>query len=103
MPDYIYPAGCKVRWERGWVLRPSEIDRPHGIASACWHAGGKFFRELFNLNPNGKIITALARYDGMSGFNDNFPATAAQNVGSQICPVYTSDACACHIWDTENF
>jgi len=84
MPDYLYPAGCTVShtW-RG--------DKPKGVAWGCWHAHGQFYRELFKLNPHGRIKTGIAYYKGETGFNYEFPRTGDMTKGN-VC---MSDRCSC--------
>jgi hypothetical protein len=90
LPDYLYPYGCKVNWNRGWTSGP-----PRGIASACWHASGQFYRELFRINPNGKIRTSLASYNGEDGFNRTFWSTENKNVGNMMNHISYADSCCC--------
>ena len=97
MPDYIYPRGCKVGWPASY--RP----KPRGIATACWHASGVFYRELFKINPKGKIKTVLAYYVGEVGFDEKYPSTAHQNVGSMMSPAYMPDQCCCEMHDIGDF
>jgi hypothetical protein len=90
LPDFLYPYGCTVSWNRGWN------SEPRGIATmACWHAHGRFYRELFKINPNGQIRTALASYNGERGFNDKFPRTKYAQKGSKMAPEAMSERCCC--------
>ena len=91
--DDIYPQ-CVVVKQNG--------ERRKGVAAPCWHGFGHFFRALFNLNPNGKIVTGIATYDGEDGFNREAPYTD-RNVGSMFSPQQYSDCCDCDEWGLEDF
>ena len=60
------------------------------MVSACWHAHGSFFEELFKINPSAKVFSSrtgwiTATYGNWQDFN----------IGSQMSPVYMSEACDC--------
>lgn len=76
-PDSVYPPCVKItrRW-RG-------SDR-HGIASPCWHGFGHFFRALFNLNPNGKIVAGGGDYDGEADL-DRIVGSTRMVIGGMSC------------------
>ena len=84
LPDFLYPAGCTVSY--GW-----RGEKPKGVAWGCWHAHGQFYRELFKLNPHGRIITGIAKYETERGFNNAFPRTANQSKGGMCM----ADRCSC--------
>jgi hypothetical protein len=93
IPDHLYPPGASVNWSG---------PRSKG-AAACWHAYGRFFRELFKINPDGVIKTMLADYIGEDGFEDNYPQTADDRVGSRAEPRYRGDACCCDRYEIGDF
>lgn len=83
--------GSRVSQENYYFSRP--VRR---IASACWHAHRDFMREVFAINPDARIRTALADYRGEDNFELKFPSTAygggmagAANIES------IGDACNC--------
>jgi len=66
------------------------------INAVCWHGFKHFFDEMFDRRPGGKIVTALATYDTIDGYHENYLATQYHNIGSAIDPVYLVDACTCN-------
>ena len=69
----------------------------HGrrINAVCWHGFRDFFRALFEYSPEAVAKTALATYDGPEGFEDTYPHTAENNIGSRFEPMAMADACLC--------
>ena len=65
------------------------------VHAACWHAYRDVLTELFDRYPNAVVCTALAKYAGKDGFAATYPATGYQNIGSQMFPIYASEACDC--------
>jgi hypothetical protein len=55
--------------------------------AASWEAYRDVLAELFARYPTAKVITGIATYHGVEGFNANYPATAYRNVGSPLYPV----------------
>jgi hypothetical protein len=66
------------------------------VNAICWHGFEEFFKRLFEITPEAKAITAMAVYDGKEGFYKTYPDTAFKNIGSQMYPVWASEACLCH-------
>jgi hypothetical protein len=73
-------------WQTRKVIKPGKHMR-----SACWHAHGLFYDNLFKINDkivivsNGEKITATNN----GNWND-------RNIGSQMFPLYFSEACECN-------
>lgn len=65
------------------------------IAASCWHAYRDVLAGVFDVNPNARVYTAMAKYIGRDGFLANYPRTAAQNVGSMVQPAYMPELCDC--------
>ena len=84
LPDFLYPAGSTVSFHCPGVA-------PKGVAWGCWHAHGQFYRELFRINPDGHIKTSIARYNGVKGFEYEFPHTGDMRKGHQCM----ADRCSC--------
>lgn len=70
--------------------------------SACWHAHRDVLAALFTLRPDAVVSTAVAKYEGASGFLDRFPDTAWRNVGSHMQPLYMVNACDCQADEEDN-
>jgi hypothetical protein len=48
------------------------------------------------VNPNAVIRSGLAVYKGVDGFEETYPATAHQNIGSMFQPAYMPEQCVGH-------
>lgn len=70
------------------------------INAACWHLNRDLYVELFKINPDAKITTALSTYDGWEDFLAKYPATGDKNIGSNFQPLYMAQACNCHEFET---
>jgi hypothetical protein len=57
----------------------------HTVA-ASWYAHRDFMHALFEINPDGRIKTAMADYRGSDGFERDFPETFWKNAGSAMQP-----------------
>lgn len=68
------------------------------IQAACWHAYRDGIRAVFDRNPDARVYTGMAKYIGVQGFEDNYPATANRNIGSMIQPAYMPDLCDCELY-----
>jgi hypothetical protein len=62
---------------------------------ACWHAYRDVLAAIFAEYPDARIRTRMANYIGRTGFEDLYPATARDNVGSIMQPAYMPDLCGC--------
>lgn len=61
----------------------------HRNISACWHAHGVFFAELFKINPDAVIMAADHRVTKDKGNWHDW------NISSRFNPLMYSDACDC--------
>lgn len=59
------------------------------MAIACWHVYGRFFDELFSLNP-GIVVIAMGKKITKDAGN-----WQDQNIGSMVTPLMYSEACNC--------
>jgi hypothetical protein len=73
----------------------SSFNRQRRINAVCWHGYRDVLVELFNINPDARVYTALAKYKGKQGFYDNYPKTAYHNIGSMVSSAYMPDLCDC--------
>ena len=62
----------------------------------CWHGFRDVFREALKVNPEAVIRTGKAVYKGAEGFENTYPSTADQNVGSMFQPAYMPEMCVGH-------
>lgn len=92
-----------VPWHSGAGELPLGVPAPGArlswngrrIKASCWHAYRDVMYEVFKINPNARVATALAIYRGLEGFEANYPQTADQNIGSVFSPAYMPDLCEC--------
>ena len=62
--------------------------------SACWHAHRDVYREVFRQYPDATIQTSMARYTA-DNFENTYPRTGDQNIGSMVSPAYMPELCDC--------
>lgn len=67
--------------------------------AACWHAHRDILRAVFEAFPRATIVTAMARYDGLEGFEATYPSTAYRNIGSMMQPATMPTLCDCSDWE----
>lgn len=68
------------------------------IAAACWHAHRDWMKALFELEPNTRITSAIADYNGKNDFENKYPETGNKNIGSIMFPFLFFEACECGIY-----
>ena len=59
----------------------------------CWHGFRDVVRAIMDVNPDAKVRSAAAVYDGSVGFERVYPSTAETNVGSWAEPAYMPELC----------
>jgi hypothetical protein len=65
------------------------------INAACWHAYRDAIIAVFDINPDARVYTAMAKYVGRDGFMAEYPRTADKNIGSMVQPAYMPELCDC--------
>jgi hypothetical protein len=65
------------------------------MVSACWHVHRDFMSACFAINPEARIKSAVADYQGIADFNYSFEQTGDDNIGSQVQPLCFREACEC--------
>lgn len=65
------------------------------INAVCWHAYRDVLIEVFNINPDAKVRTSMAKYLGKESFYAEFPKTAFTVIGAPVCPFTMPDCCDC--------
>ena len=63
---------------------------PKRLAAACWHVHGDFFDALFTVKPD-----AIVRSQGDKVITKDAGNWQDWNIGSQMYPMYYSEACDC--------
>lgn len=86
---------CNVGTERLSAAGARRSWSGRRIAAACWHAYRDVLAGVFEVNPNARVVTAMSKYVGLSGFHANYPATANANIGSMMQPAYMPELCDC--------
>jgi hypothetical protein len=59
--------------------------------SASWEAHRDFMRFIFDLDPNARLQTGMATYNGKRGFEVHHGDTARRNIGSHMQPCTMPD------------
>ena len=59
----------------------------------CWHGFRDVVRAIMAVNPDAKVRSMKAVYDGSVGFERVYPSTAETNIGSLYQPAYMPDMC----------
>lgn len=78
------------------------LQSERSIGAPCFHAFGHFFRTLFDLNPNGKIVTGINSYNGREDFEDKWHYSDIEK-GSRMEPIQYSSMCYCARYGVEDF
>jgi len=68
------------------------------MAFACWHVHGDFFDALFKVNPQAAVfsgMSSLANPGSQQWITINGVNWQDKNIGSQMQPLYFSEACEC--------
>jgi hypothetical protein len=74
------------------LVRESFGGKPRRCWAVDWHGHWAFMEEVFRLDPDATIKTAIATYEGLEGFYATAPATGARNIGSMMQPLAYEDA-----------
>jgi hypothetical protein len=99
--SFAYTSGNGSRFRGRFI---PETSRSHGsrispdgrrIKAACWHAHRDVLAVLFEIKPDAKVTTEMAKYHGREMFRAAFPATEYRNVGSACRPASYGDLCDC--------
>lgn len=92
----LAPSSEKIRnrpyARKGFMRRKDGERRP--VHAVCWHGHRDFFRKLFEYAPDAEIRSAMAIYRGSEHFEATTQASD-RNIGSQMDPMYASEACWC--------
>lgn len=93
----VVPVQSGASTEKAGISAPGARKSWSGrrIKAACWHAYRDAMIEVFAINSNARIYTALAKYRGIEGFEANYPQTADRNIGSVAAPAYMPELCEC--------
>lgn len=65
------------------------------VNAVCWHGHYDWMDEVFTRDPEARIISAVATYNGRRGFLRDAPPTGEKNIGSPAYPLAYADACEC--------
>lgn len=65
------------------------------VNAVCWHGFRDFMREVYQVNSQAVIVTAVIRYDSLAHFERLYPDTGYVNIHSHAKPLYYRDACRC--------
>lgn len=90
--DYGFRGRVVARKSRTHGARESWSGR--ATVAACWHAYRDAIRAVLTEFPHAVVTTSLARYEGLAGFEAQYPRTADKNIGSMVQPAYMPDLCS---------
>lgn len=93
----ILESGKWYRTTRSW----HKGRRRRRIAAVCYHGHYAWMARLFQANPEAKIVTKLARYDGLGDFKYRAGLVGENNIQNNYDPLEYSAACICLVWDAE--
>ncbi len=65
------------------------------VCAVCWHGHRDFFRKVYEFCPDVVFETKMAKYTGVENFENTYPQTGYENIGSQMEPCQAADACYC--------
>lgn len=65
------------------------------INATCYHGHFAVLAVLFRLEPDAKVITTMATYQGEDDFYRKAYALAGRNIGSRMFPMSMDQACRC--------
>lgn len=88
----------RYNYKWGNLAASEKIGEGKRMAFACWHVHGDFFDALFSVNPNAAVLSggSLAHNDVKSNWiTINGGNWQDRNIGSQMFPLYFSEACDC--------
>lgn len=92
-PDYGFTGRITADKSRVPGARMSWSGR--ATNAACWHVFRDVIRAVLTQYPDAVVTTGMARYDGLAGFERDYPATGSQNIGSMMQPAYMPEMCDC--------
>ena len=61
----------------------------------CWHVHYDIMDDIFGLNEDARIQTAMATYRGVNDFTNKADEVGEINVGSRVNPISFIDTCDC--------
>lgn len=91
-----YRVAASVADSRGDLARRSWSGRRGPWL--CWHGFRDFFYGIYAEDRDALIVTGIGggtRYNGLEGFERNYPQTANVNIGSMMQPSYMDENCDC--------
>lgn len=69
------------------------------VFAVCWHGHRDFMRAIYKRDQNARIKSYIADYRNAQDFEEKFPATGHENVGSMMYPMQAREVCNC--WKEE--
>ena len=91
-----YESGARIPSLKGQSAKGARKSwNGRRLNATCWHAYRDVMFAIFEINPKARIATSMAIYKGIEGFNELYPSTADQNIGSMAAPAYMPDLCTC--------
>ena len=85
--------GAGSRRSRAYRSNPSKPRRR--TTAVCWHGFRDVLLAVFERHPEARIVTKMADYQGLEGFENSYIPTARVNIGPEADPVTYPELCDC--------
>jgi len=94
---HLYGRKDTSRLAPGQRRSSSAFNQERRINAVCWHGYRDVLIEVFNINPDARVYTAMAKYRGKDSFYSEYPLTGHKNIGAPIAPVTMPELCDCEV------
>ena len=85
--------GAGARRSRAYRFNPSKPRRR--TTAVCWHGFRDVLLAVFERHPDARIVTGMADYRGLEGFENLYIPTSRVNIGPPADPVTYPELCDC--------
>lgn len=92
-----------VMYRPGVLVRSTMSGGERSCGACCWHSYGMFIRTLFDINNDGWMNTREAKYVGLQGFLESYPATGGHIKGGLCNGEAYEYMCKCYEYDLTEF
>lgn len=82
-----------ARRSRAYRFNPAKPRRR--TTAVCWHGFRDVLLAVFERYPEARIVTGMADYQGLEGFENTYIPTSRVNIGPAADPVTYPELCDC--------
>ena len=82
-----------ARRSRAYRFNPAKPRRR--TTAVCWHGFRDVLLAVFERYPEARIVTGMADYQGLEGFENTYIPTSRVNIGPEADPVTYPELCDC--------